>query len=141
MRFVVRDTAGQEDLYNIRKLSYGHSDVAIICYDCTSMASLNNVDTVWVRDVVNYEKCMVFMAAAMILVGTKEDLTSQMTKEAVDRSKRLAEDIVEINNIEKHVRSSAMYCQNGNVNEVFRCAVQEALRKKGYGKKSSCFCL
>jgi small GTP-binding protein len=65
------DTAGQEDLENIRVLSYTNTDVFLVCFSVCEPTSLANVQTKWLVELKNYVKDPV-----IILVGTKKDLRS-----------------------------------------------------------------
>lgn len=60
------DTAGQESMAELRKLSYPDTDVFIVCYSVTSEVSLRNVKEIWLRDLE--EECP---NASFILVGCK----------------------------------------------------------------------
>ena len=63
------DTAGQEDLENIRVLSYTNTDVFLVCFSVVEPTSLANVQTKWLVELKQYVKDPV-----CILVGTKTDL-------------------------------------------------------------------
>jgi small GTP-binding protein len=63
------DTAGQEDLENIRVLSYTNTDVFLVCFSVCEPTSLANVQTKWLTELKTYVKDPV-----IILVGTKKDL-------------------------------------------------------------------
>jgi len=63
------DTAGQEGYDRLRPLSYPQTDVFILCFSLTSMASLENVITKWYPEIRTY--CP---EAPIILLGTKSDL-------------------------------------------------------------------
>jgi small GTP-binding protein len=65
------DTAGQEDLENIRVLSYTNTDVFLICFSVVEPTSLANVASKWLPELRKYVKDPRF-----ILVGTKKDLRS-----------------------------------------------------------------
>lgn len=63
------DTAGQEDLENIRVLSYTNTDVFLVCFSVVEPTSLQNVQNKWLIELKQYVKDPV-----MILVGLKKDL-------------------------------------------------------------------
>jgi small GTP-binding protein len=63
------DTAGQEDLENIRVLSYTNTNVFLLCFAVSEPDSYYNVQTKWLRELNQYNKDPV-----IILVGTKVDL-------------------------------------------------------------------
>ncbi|OHT06993.1 Cdc42 [Tritrichomonas foetus] len=63
------DTAGQEDLENIRVLSYTNTDVFLVCFSVVEPTSLQNVQTKWLTELKQYIKDPV-----IVLVGLKVDL-------------------------------------------------------------------
>jgi len=63
------DTAGQEDLENIRVLSYTNTDVFLVCFSLVDPTSLANIQTKWLPELKKYVK-----EPQVILVGTKKDL-------------------------------------------------------------------
>ena len=69
------DTAGQEDLENIRVLSYTNTNVFLVCFSVVEPTSLANVQTKWLTELKQYVKDPV-----IILVGTKTDLRTDDAK-------------------------------------------------------------
>ena len=65
----VWDTAGQEALQQLRKLSYPGTDVFLFTYDTTSATSLENIQEIWTPEVE--EVCSDY--SGCVLVGTKWD--------------------------------------------------------------------
>jgi small GTP-binding protein len=65
------DTAGQEDLTNIRVLSYTGTDIPLVCYSIADRNSFSNVQGKWLLELKNHIK-----EPRIILVGTKTDLCS-----------------------------------------------------------------
>ena len=65
------DTAGQEELENIRTLSYQGTSVFLLCFSVTTPTTFDNITTVWIPEIKRYctEKNFKIM-----LVGTKTDL-------------------------------------------------------------------
>ena len=65
------DTAGQEELENIRTLSYQGTSVFLLCFSVTTPTTFDNLTTVWIPEIKRYctEKNIKIM-----LVGTKTDL-------------------------------------------------------------------
>lgn len=63
------DTAGQDDYDRLRPLSYPETNVFLVCFSVTSVASLGNVEEKWIPEV--HHHCP---EAPIILVGTKADL-------------------------------------------------------------------
>ena len=69
------DTAGQEDLENIRVLSYTNTEVFLVCFSVVDPTSLANVQTKWLTELKQYIK-----EPVIILVGTKTDLRTDDAK-------------------------------------------------------------
>jgi small GTP-binding protein len=65
----VWDTAGLEDLENIRVLAYANVHVFLICYSLGDPTSLMNVQRKWLPELTRHIENLRF-----ILVGTKKDL-------------------------------------------------------------------
>jgi small GTP-binding protein len=63
------DTAGQEELVNVRQLSYPNTDVFLVCFSVGDRTSYDNVASKWVEEIRQYSK-----NPALLLVGTKADL-------------------------------------------------------------------
>jgi small GTP-binding protein len=63
------DTAGQEDLENIRVLSYTNTDIFLLCFAISEPTSFDNVQAKWLPELKQHVKSPV-----VVLVGTKIDL-------------------------------------------------------------------
>ena len=63
------DTAGQEDLENIRVLSYTGTDVFLICFSVIEPTSFQNVQSKWLTELNQY-----VTNPTTLLIGTKKDL-------------------------------------------------------------------
>ncbi|KAH0791183.1 Cdc42 [Histomonas meleagridis] len=129
------DTAGQEDLENIRVLSYTNTDIFLVCFSVVEPTSLTNVQTKWLTELKQYTK-----DPKIILVGTKKDLRNdEDTIAALEQNgqkpitpqqgKQKAQEIKAID----YAECSAM-TQEG-VKQVFDMALTAALRPP---KKSVC---
>lgn len=129
------DTAGQEDLENIRILSYNNTDVFLVCFSVVEPTSLGNVQTKWLTELKQHVKNPV-----IILVGTKSDLRNdeatlqaltQNGQKAVtpEEAKAKAAEIKAVDYLE----CSAM-TQEG-VKQVFDLAISTAMAPK---KKKAC---
>lgn len=68
------DTAGQEDLENIRCLSYSGTNCFLMCFSIDNPTSLANLSTQWLAELNKY--CS---NARLIVVGTKKDLRDDET--------------------------------------------------------------
>lgn len=73
------DTAGQEDYDRLRPLSYGGTDVVIICYSIDTPKSLINVIDKWVPEVRYFCK-----EVPVILVGNKKDTRDNHLQQDID---------------------------------------------------------
>lgn len=73
------DTAGQEDYDRLRPLSYGGTDVVIICYSIDTPRSLINVIDKWVPEVRYFCK-----EVPVILVGNKKDIRDNHLQQVID---------------------------------------------------------
>jgi len=65
----LKDTAGQEDLARVRKLSYHGANVFLICFSISNPTSYENIEPQWVQDVKEFDATIPF-----VLVGTCVDL-------------------------------------------------------------------
>jgi small GTP-binding protein len=63
------DTAGQEELVNVRQLSYPNTDAFLMCFSVADRTSYDNISNKWVDEIKQYVRNPVFL-----LVGTKQDL-------------------------------------------------------------------
>ena len=70
------DTAGQEELENIRTLSYQGTSVFLLCFSVTTPTTFDNLTSVWIPEIKRYcsEK-----NPKIMLVGTKTDLRNDQT--------------------------------------------------------------
>jgi small GTP-binding protein len=66
------DTAGQEEMESVRKLSYSHTDVFLICFSVADRSSFANVEDKWIS-----ELRASLDGAKLMLVGTKTDLRNE----------------------------------------------------------------
>jgi len=74
----VWDTAGQESMADLRKMSYPGTQVMIIGYNCTDIGSLNNVEYTWIPEIKGSVGDDEFAKMRLILVGTKVDMRDEM---------------------------------------------------------------
>ena len=63
------DTAGQEELENIRVLSYSQTNLFLLCFAVSEPDSLENVKAKWLPELNQY-----VVSPRIVLVGTKTDL-------------------------------------------------------------------
>jgi small GTP-binding protein len=127
------DTAGQEDLENIRVLSYTNTDVFLVCFSIVEPTSLANVQTKWLPELKKYVK-----DPRLILIGTKKDLRDD--EATVSRLQQEGQKPVQPSDGQakaKEIKAagyqecSAM--QRDGVKEVFDLALKTAMKKKEGG--------
>ena len=129
------DTAGQEELENIRILSYTNTNVFLLCFSVIEPNSYDNIQTIWLKELKKHVEKPVF-----ILIGTKTDLrTDDATLQSLstqgkspitpELGKKLAEEIKAAG----YVECSAL--KQIGVKDVFDLAMTVALKPK---KKTSC---
>ncbi|KAJ5067689.1 rac-like gtp-binding protein arac9 [Anaeramoeba ignava] len=135
IRFSLWDTAGQEELKNIRVLSYDGADVIMMLYSTVSKTSLENVQTLWVPEVRSQTP-----KTPIILVGTKLDL-----KNDFNYSKEHAEEIISAKEGEEiskkigavgFIETSAKTTQN--IKSAFDLALRTVLGEIKPKKKKGC---
>ncbi|OHT05722.1 Cdc42 like protein [Tritrichomonas foetus] len=113
------DTAGQEELQNIRTLSYANTDVFLLCFSVVDRASYENLESIWIPEIGNYAKNPEFL-----LIGTKTDLRESTPENlSPEDGKKLAAKIGALG----YVECSAL--KNENVKEVFDKAITEIIAK------------
>lgn len=65
----LKDTAGQEEMASVRKLSYHGAHVFLVCFSIINPTSYENVEPQWVRDIKSFDASIPF-----VIVGTCMDL-------------------------------------------------------------------
>ncbi|KAH0787005.1 Rho GTPase [Histomonas meleagridis] len=113
------DTAGQEELENIRTLSYANTDIFLLCFSIIDRASFDNIRNKWFEEVKIHTRKPVFL-----LVGTKSDLRkSKPNDQCVSKEEALlmAKQIQAFDYLE----CSALL--NEGVKEVFDNAIVKAI--------------
>jgi small GTP-binding protein len=117
------DTAGQEELVNVRQLSYPNTDVFLMCFSVADRTSYDNIKNKWIDEIKQYSKDPV-----LLLVGTKSDLreTADDPVSAEDGA-ALARQIGAF----EYVECSAIKCQG--VKDVFDRAIVHAVSPAGGG--------
>merc|ERR1711915_665138 len=110
------DTAGQEDYDKLRPLAYKDTDVVLMAFSLDNKDSFDNVRHKWHPE---YKKYM--DGAQIILVGTKSDLSHQVSESEI---RMLADSIGAFNFISCSAKT------NSNVNKVFEEALKASFVKK-----------
>eukprot|EP00924_Labyrinthula_sp_SR-Ha-C_P004695 maker-scaffold_1-snap-gene-8.11-mRNA-1 protein AED:0.26 eAED:0.26 QI:61/1/1/1/1/1/2/183/187 len=75
------DTAGQEEMAPLRKLSYAGADAFMIIYSCDDPVTLQNAEAVWIKETVGTKE---LKDSIFTLVGTKTDLEIKVSEKAGD---------------------------------------------------------
>ncbi|KAI8845358.1 GTP-binding protein rho1 [Chytriomyces cf. hyalinus JEL632] len=70
IRMQLSDTAGQEHLHQMRKMSYDGADVVLVAFDVASWVSFENVELKWAPDA----RINCGSRVPIVLVGLKTDL-------------------------------------------------------------------
>eukprot|EP00005_Dracoamoeba_jomungandri_P003455 CAMPEP_0174260110 /NCGR_PEP_ID=MMETSP0439-20130205/8849_1 /TAXON_ID=0 /ORGANISM="Stereomyxa ramosa, Strain Chinc5" /LENGTH=147 /DNA_ID=CAMNT_0015344277 /DNA_START=21 /DNA_END=461 /DNA_ORIENTATION=- len=83
---VLWDTVGRGEYSQQRTLSYGKTDVFLVCYSVASQTSLRNVKDKWGPELARH--CP---GVPLLLVGTKKDLrtNTEVTQRVAGRGQRL----------------------------------------------------
>ncbi|OHT04309.1 Cdc42 like protein [Tritrichomonas foetus] len=126
------DTAGQEELLNIRVLSYANTDVFLMCFSVVDRATYENVKEKWIPEVIANTKGK--KPPVFIIVGTKTDLRESTPQDqvlSVEDGKELASQV----NAVQYVECSAL--KNNGVKEVFDAAFVEAINHSSKSKDES----
>eukprot|EP00924_Labyrinthula_sp_SR-Ha-C_P004696 maker-scaffold_1-snap-gene-8.10-mRNA-1 protein AED:0.26 eAED:0.26 QI:176/1/1/1/1/1/2/64/187 len=122
------DTAGQEGLEEIRKLSYQGATAYMMMYSVQTIESLTNLKEVWIPETV---KNKAYGDAVFVVVGTKADLQNVVPeKEAIKIMKKYKG--------KGHIRVSAY--ENYQVDDAFRMAFQAGYRHLVNKLNPGCCC-
>lgn len=146
VKLQIWDTAGQERFRAITTTYYRGADGVLIVYDVTNPESIENISTVWIKQVQQYAA----RAPKIILVGNKSDLKASLTAAERERIDYLAREMRERLGGECVVKLIETSAKNGsNVDHAFadmvdemidaiRCKLAEAQLKK-QGEKVGAF--
>eukprot|EP01138_Halocafeteria_seosinensis_P016390 gb/GECG01016721.1/.p1 GENE.gb/GECG01016721.1/~~gb/GECG01016721.1/.p1 ORF type:complete len:195 (+),score=27.20 gb/GECG01016721.1/:1-585(+) len=121
------DTAGQEDYDRLRSLSYGNTDVFLLCFSIASKDSLSNAEHKWYPEIRRHEP-----NAPIVLVGLKNDLRNDTSGkfECIDESE--ANSMVSKLGTQGYMECSAL-TQDG-VKDAFDHAIRTALENRKQAK-------
>ncbi|KAH0794036.1 ras-like GTP-binding protein RhoL isoform X2 [Histomonas meleagridis] len=113
------DTAGQEELENIRTLSYPGTDIFLLCFSVVDRSSFENIKNKWVEEVKLNSKQPV-----ILLVGTKTDLRSSTPP---DQCVSYEEGVMMAKQIQAFDYAECSALKNEGVKEVFDKAIVKSI--------------
>jgi small GTP-binding protein len=115
------DTAGQEELVNVRQLSYPNTDVFLMCFSVADRTSYDNIKNKWVDEIKQYVKEPMFL-----LVGTKQDLRDSAEGPVSPQEGEQLKDQI---GAFAYVECSAIKCQG--IKDAFDKAIVNAVHPPG----------
>ncbi len=117
------DTAGQEELENIRTMSYANTSVFLLCFSVVDRSSFDNIENIWLPEIKNYVKDI-----NVLLVGTKTDLRNdpEQAKKCKIVSPKEGQDKAAKIGAVGYVECSAL--REDGVKDVFDAAIEFALK-------------
>jgi small GTP-binding protein len=121
------DTAGQEELVNVRQLSYPNTDVFLMCFSVADRTSYDNIKNKWVDEIKQYVKGPLFL-----LVGTKQDLRDSADSPVSTQDGEALRDQI---GAFAYVECSAIKCQG--IKDAFDKAIVHAVNPPG--NEGCCF--
>jgi Ras-related C3 botulinum toxin substrate 1 len=129
------DTAGQEDYSRFRLLSYGATDVFLVCFALNSMISFENVWNVWIPEVRQTSG-----SVPIFLAGLKMDLLEGKQDCSHGNAKQAGVDYVSMDMIQAKCESHkiAGYCEcsalkGSNVGLLFETVIRTVISPKPSG--------
>jgi len=132
------DTAGQEEFDRLRSLSYAETHVILICFSVDNPVSLENVETKWIDEILEY--CP---GVKLVLVALKCDLRDD--RATVDRLSRYGLTTVQYDEglaVARRIRASRyLECSakhNRGVTEVFYEAARVSISARAKGSSGGC---
>lgn len=126
------DTAGQEELENIRTLSYANTDLFMLCFAVNDRPSWENIESKWIKEIREHTE--VGSNPKFMIVGTKTDLrdaTPQAEVVSPEEGQSLADKVGALG----YSECSAL--KNEGVKEVFDKAIVDSLSRKLSKSKDS----
>ncbi|KAH0786174.1 rho-related GTP-binding protein RhoG-like [Histomonas meleagridis] len=120
------DTAGQEELENIRTLSYANTNIFLLCFSVVDRSSFENIKNRWIEEVKLHSS----KQPVILLVGTKTDLRSSTSP---DQCVTYEEGVMMGKQIQafEYVECSAR--ENDGVKDVFDKAIVRSISTKQGG--------
>ena len=127
------DTAGQEELENIRTLSYANTSVFLVCFSVIDPNSFDNIETIWLPELNRFSKNPTIM-----LVGTKTDLRNDPATLDQLREKGLKPISTEAGRAKARALGAIDYIEcsaitNENVDTVFDTAISYTVNPPSKG--------
>jgi small GTP-binding protein len=119
------DTAGQEELENVRVLSYPNTHVFLLCFSIADRTSYENIKNKWFQEVKAHQGSC---SPLYLLVGTKSDLRDTAERPVkVEEGRQLASQL----GCFDYMECSAIKCEG--VKEIFQVAIDHAITPPGRG--------
>ncbi|TFG16193.1 MAG: GTP-binding protein [Promethearchaeota archaeon] len=100
VRLILWDIAGQDRYELSRRMFFEGCSGAFFVYDITRPSTLENVESKWYPDLINYGT----KASCFLLIGNKSDL-NDLRKTSTEEGRNIAEKINAINFIETSAKS------------------------------------
>jgi small GTP-binding protein len=130
--FKLWNTAGQEDLENIRVLSYCNTDIFLVCFSVVDPTSLENVQSIWLPEIKRYVE-----GARFVLVGTNKELredeaTLLRLSQEGQKPVQLADGRASARKMGAAAYRECSVAQLDEVNEIFDLALRTALEPKPF---------
>lgn len=131
------DTAGQEDYDRLRPLSYGQTDVFLICFSVSSPHSLANVEPKWYPEIQHHAP-----GVPILLVGCKSDLRADASMGQALKAKGLnfttreeAQAVAKRIGAVSYLECSALTQEGISAlfNEAIRSSLNKSMAKKSKG--------
>jgi len=124
------DTAGQEELENVRVLSYPNTDVFLLCFSVVDRTSFENVKNKWYQEIKQH---IGSSKPLFQIVGTKADLRQSAENPITPaEGKGLAQQLGAIG----YVECSAIKCEG--VKDVFDNSIGAVVARQAGGGGSCC---
>eukprot|EP00027_Filamoeba_sp_ATCC50430_P005761 CAMPEP_0168547718 /NCGR_PEP_ID=MMETSP0413-20121227/4184_1 /TAXON_ID=136452 /ORGANISM="Filamoeba nolandi, Strain NC-AS-23-1" /LENGTH=1073 /DNA_ID=CAMNT_0008577987 /DNA_START=51 /DNA_END=3269 /DNA_ORIENTATION=- len=137
VNLILWDTAGQEDLKNIRTLNYTGTDCFIVCYSVENRSSYFNISEKWIPEILDHCRDPI-----IVIAGLKSDLLTD--KDALQEASKNNQALITVEEGEKlakkhnalfHIQCSAK--ANTNVQDLFVKALKGTMTVQSQPKKKS----
>jgi len=131
------DTAGQEEYDRLRPLSYGNSDVFLVCFSVANPVSYQNVLQKWLPEMHHFCPGVPF-----VLVGTKKDLRKD--DQEIERLRALGQEPLQFSagtDLAKKTKASKYVECSARTRENIKAVFDEAIKAVVLPKTRKKFCV